>query len=177
MKNLVNFLKSRTGLLVLALVAALVVYYFVTQTEISTVETSSVSSSTEAPQEVVPSTPASTATTPEAADKSPTIGTDEAVPAPSSGSTDNPIPGSTDTPDEPVDGEEIHPENDGVKSNPSSGIQKTSIQFQFDDPTSYYEPTISSFDRAVWADANRAAPRCVNFRSQVRRALLVNAVN
>jgi len=178
MKKLVNFLKSRTGLLVLALVAAVVVYYFTTHAESSTVEVSPASSSSEAPTEVVPSTPASTVTTPEAADESPSIGTDEVIPAPASGSTDNPVPGSTDTPDEPVDGEEIHPvnpENNGVKPTPSSEIQKTSIQF--DDPTSYYEPTVSSVDRAVWADANRAAPRCDNFRFQTRTALLVHAIN
>ena len=137
MKNLVNFLKTRKGLLVLTLiVVAAAAYYYTTQVKNSKVESTPAGPTTSESVETAPIVPST-----EATDKAvlPTTIENEAP-----GSTDDPINGSTDSPTDPVDGEEIHPVSpeDGVKVNPTS---------KFDDPTSYYEPTITGVDLAVWA--------------------------
>jgi hypothetical protein len=151
MKNLISFLKTSKGLWVLALIAvAAPAYYYTIHVNNSKDESTPVGHTSETEK----TTP--TVSSPEAIDKA-------VLPV----TIENELPGSTNSTTDPVDGKEIHLEN----SDDEDGVNPTS---KFDDPTSYYEPTVTGIDRAVWAAANRAAPRCENFRSHVRKAILVS---
>ena len=172
MKNLVNFLKTKKGLLVLGLIIAAAAAFYYKAEIVDATKSDSVSappSSTETVNETT-EVPASSTTdsagkiklTPETGDKidDNTSGSTDNT---KSGSTDETTPSSTST-DEPVKIEDLAPETD-----PSSSLKTQK------DPTAYYEPQVTHVPRAVWAAVYRSSPRCQSFAYQTKSAILYQA--
>jgi hypothetical protein len=189
MKNLVNFLKTKSGLLLLTLTAAVVAVYYFTDDESSKVESASTSTAVEATIEtaVVPAAAPDNSAASSSSDNAnsaspsaiPSVGTIRAEPAPAVGESDESNTGSADSPSEPSDGEEIiipvDPASNVVPKvdKPAASESGTTSMLQRRDPTSYFQPEISHVERAEWAETNRSAPRCDNFRYQTQNAVLV----